>query len=241
MTTEIFDGITYQIVDSSSKACKQSNESNKATIEAGITFPLRPLASILCKEKEAEQRAKVEADSLMAFKRFSTQFWDAVVATLPEEMKKAAKIDGVSIRFENAFEARGEVEIYQKSRYCYSSSSPRTLRIVVGNYGNKSLICSKTQNISLLHTETEKIEKVASALKDRYNAEMAKVRRDTESKDSEARVKKVVEDNKTLFDSVGLSYYNVKEAGEGRYRAAIAVSATLDQWKKLADLLRSTQ
>ena len=240
MTTTIQDKL-YEVVNKSSKGCDTFNTTNAALIDAGLQLPQRPNDKILEAERESARKAKLEAESKEAFNAACRLFWDKVIALLPEDMKKLTRATFFSsqsiLGYDGPYrETRGEVEVYRQNSWDYYGRGK--LRVVIGDYGRKTLLLSKTQDISKLSTETELITKVVKALTERFEREKHREEAKIVADNLRAQGDKAYKENEAVFNSLGIfSPYNVKANQYGAYNCSISFTGDIEQWKKLAEFI----
>lgn len=226
----------FTIVEKSSAECNKLNAANKELIDLGLSNPLKPSEAVLQSEKLAVQRKRLEADNAKQFAAHCKTFLDAVLNLSPQNVIPEATVDEFGLRFQS-LRTCVKVEVYTPYRY---GCDTKTLRVVITTgWSTKSKIYkSKTQDISKLAFEVELIKKVSDEVNSRVARELAIMTHDNEAARKSKAGGTAFEQNLQTFKAVGASDYNMSADGPAITCEKLTITATLDQWKQIAAILK---
>ena len=216
--------LNIKTVPQSSEWCATTNAANKELIELGLVQEVQPSPEIRAQELAAIRAGKSKED----FNIGCVAFLQAVVALLKDKAKALADVYpgdakqnySPRLRFKGmSGSCTVEVELYDRSY----------LRVVIGNYGTKTIYKSKV-GIAILAGEKTLVERTAKEVGQRVENELQNQEWRAATDRNNARRDELFQGSKAMFETVGISYsYQVNLSNEMLHSDKVHFSGNLEQ------------
>jgi len=225
--------------------CAEYNKANADAIAMGLLEELAPSAEVLAREaKDAEEKAKgvVRVTNKVALLQ---RIWNCLPAnvravyTVPTVEQASRSYNGVSFQTVGYYWDAVELESYSRSSGYRYHSDHAYYRIVVGSYGDKSIL---KLNADLTITPAQ-MTKVVAKICERYDVRIAKANmekaKQTDAQRREAWLKDEANNKlaQTILKTGYVSGSDKLSVGEDGLVTMGYQTLTVEQWKKVALLM----